>query len=223
MYIGFNIKINIKMRGELSADEWSRHLIPHLIEDNPTELSRNVHFFKKVGTLTPDKLAELPSWIEKKLSTIAPEIVLDVFVVDDIRHLIETWLICQIVKSFEELSRIYAGVQNGYYIPDYSGDTTFLWAWIVYVKGTTTNKQLQPFYTICMEYLSVREHLYIHNAEGWMNMLSNGEVAKVALAIYRNGDAIDAEINDLLEKMCLVIGTNARPVENQTKTPDEME
>jgi hypothetical protein len=223
MYIGFNIKINIKMGGELSADEWSQHLIQHLRDDNPTELSRNVHFFKNVGTLTPDKLAELPSWIQKTLSTIAPEIAFDALVLDDIRCLIETWLIRQIVESFEELSRIYAGVQEGWYIPDHFADTAFLWSWIVHMKETTTDKRLQAFYTTCMVYLSVREDLYMRKAEGWKDTLSNGEVAKVAMAIYRNGGAIGAEIGDLLAKMCLVIYTDARPVENQTKTLDEME
>ena len=222
MYIGFNIKINIKMSDESSADKWSQLLIKHLREDNPTELSRNVYFFKNVGTLTPDKLAELPSWIEKTLPKIAPEIVFDVLVVDDIRLLIETWLIRQIVKSFEEVSQIYAGVQKGWYIPDHWADTAFLWSWIVHIKGTAKDTRLQDFYTTCMVYLSVRQHLYMRNAEGWKDALSNGEVAKVALAIYRNGGAIDAEIGNLLAKMCLVIDTNACPGKNQTKTPDEM-
>ena len=148
---------------------------------------------------------------------------LDELFVDDILCLLKKWWIYQIVGRFEELSQIYARVQEGQYIPDYPADTTFLWSWISYMKEITPDEKIQFYYTVCMDYLGGREYMYITKAEGYLNELSNGEVAMVALAIYRNGNRIGAHICDLLAKMCLVNDTDARPVENQTKTPDVVE
>jgi len=179
--------------------------------------------FHATHYLTPENFQGLDSWIRATLVKKEPMIDLDELFVDDILCLLKKWWIYQIVGRFEELSQIYARVQEGQYIPDYPADTTFLWSWISYMKEITPDEKIQFYYTVCMDYLGGREYMYITKAEGYLNELSNGEVAMVALAIYRNGNRIGAHICDLLAKMCLVNDTDARPVENQTKTPDVVE
>ncbi len=234
MYIGFNIKININISPmAFSAWVWCVILAQRIVADTCVyaRIARAtcshglvcLTRFHATHYLTPENFQGLDAWIRATLLKNEPTIVLDGIFVDDILCLLKKWWIYQIVGRFEELSQIYARVQQGQYIPDYPADTTFLWSWISYMKEITPDEEIQLYYTVCMEYLDARKYMYITKAEGYLNELSNGEVAMVAVAIYRNSGTNDAHIRDLLAQMSLGIDRNARPDENHTKAPGEME